>query len=642
MQRLPIKQMTLYKHGVGFFTRQDHFEGESIELVFQKEEMNDILKSLTVMDALGKVLGIEYPTPLDQKDLLSGCMVNMRENQSLRDLVTSLRGRRIGLKVNDFDTGKSEKVIGILVGMDETDEFRQITTSHVSILSENDDHVRSFPLELVQSVELIDRQSAEDLRFFLKVVSEQEDTCKIKIHLSPGEHALSLNYLKEAPVWRVSYRLIRDTVETGDGKDCLIMGWGIFDNTLEEDLKDVSLSLVAGMPISFVYDLFEPFTPKRPVIKEEERVAPGPVEFEKSIHKSKPQPGTRREMAAKSLGAFQPAPMVPTQAVADSVIVDTKAKDLGALFQYQITAPVSVGRGQSAMVPILSEKVKAQKELLYNASKLPRHPVATLRMNNDTELTLERGPVTVIEAGQYVGEAVLPLTSSGGEIVVPFAVELGVKVREDYKTSRELHTLKILDHYLLFEEWEIAQRSYQVNNSTQKDQNILIEHSRSQRYELYDSPEPYEKTAESYRFSVDVPAGGETKLVINERVLRKRREDVSNQSYKGLSKYLEQGLIDRPLYDDLVEILKMIDRLKENEVEITELIEERKERFSVQKQFRENMQALSTSGPERDLRANYIKKLKASEQALDQLGKKEDALLKERDRIKGSIKDWLK
>ncbi len=49
MAGLPIVKMTLYKHGVGFFTRQGERPGETVGLEFRKEEMNDVLKSLTAV-----------------------------------------------------------------------------------------------------------------------------------------------------------------------------------------------------------------------------------------------------------------------------------------------------------------------------------------------------------------------------------------------------------------------------------------------------------------------------------------------------------------------------------------------------------------------------------------------------------------
>src|SRR5690606_13929963 len=79
--------------------------------------------------------------------------------------------------------------------------------------------------------------------------------------------------------------------------------------------------------------------------------------------------------------------------------IETKSNDTGATFQYIVTAPVSVRRCESALVPIIGKDVKYQRELLYNAAKFPKHPVASLRFDNDTGLTLERGPVTVVEDG---------------------------------------------------------------------------------------------------------------------------------------------------------------------------------------------------------------------------------------------------
>jgi hypothetical protein len=56
--------MTLYKHGVGYFRRRGPVEGEAIKLTFRREEMDDLLKSLTVIDlGEGQVRGVDYDTP---------------------------------------------------------------------------------------------------------------------------------------------------------------------------------------------------------------------------------------------------------------------------------------------------------------------------------------------------------------------------------------------------------------------------------------------------------------------------------------------------------------------------------------------------------------------------------------------------
>ena len=41
------------------------------------------------------------------------------------------------------------------------------------------------------------------------------------------------------------------SVVLGSQFSVLLQGWGVFDNQLDEDLEDVMLTLVAGMPVSF-------------------------------------------------------------------------------------------------------------------------------------------------------------------------------------------------------------------------------------------------------------------------------------------------------------------------------------------------------------------------------------------------------
>src|ERR1051325_1081303 len=66
---LPVRQVVLYKHGVGFFERSGRLgAGESARLDFNASEMNDVLKSLTIEEkGGGKISGLRY----DSMDPLS-------------------------------------------------------------------------------------------------------------------------------------------------------------------------------------------------------------------------------------------------------------------------------------------------------------------------------------------------------------------------------------------------------------------------------------------------------------------------------------------------------------------------------------------------------------------------------------------
>jgi len=649
MAHLPITHMTLYKHGVGFFERRARLSGEEVELSFRVEEMNDILKSLTAIDwGGGQVLGIDYATPQSREERLAGCSICLGDDRSLRDLLAGLRGRRVRLSLD-----QGQEAAGTLLGLDEVPERQPLATSLVSLLLDETSQVQAVGLGRVQGVDILDERGAGDLRFFLQTALTQENFRQVTIRLTPGEHDLSVSYIAPAPTWRVSYRLVADPKAEG-GPIALLLGWGIFDNRLEEDLEGISLSLVAGMPISFVYDLVTPFTPERPVVEEEARVAAAPVEFAEAT-RAAPEGmalgaglgmGMLSDMATMMRAPAPPPPPaampISREALAKAAPVTASGEALGELFQYIIGTPVTVGRGQSAMVPIVSADLGYRKDLLYNGSKMPVHPVATLRLKNETGLTLERGPVTVIESGEYVGEAVLPFTVAGGEVVVPYAVELGVKVREESGSSREIRALRIKGAYLHFEEWDACWQEYQLDNSTGQPVTVLVEHPRLAEYDLFDTPEPKERTDEHLRFKVEVPAQGETRLRVQARRLLTRWEELQRQSYDGLRRYLKQGLMDEAAYNRVAELLQLRDRIADQEKRLQEVGGERQQIYQVQQQIQGNMGALGTTGKEGTLRARYVDQLEASEEQLKALAQQEADIKAEIERLKQEIEARLK
>lgn len=645
MTTLPIVHMTLYKHGVGFFERRAKVNGEEVALAFRVQEMNDLLKSLTVIDLDGgKVLGIDYATPQTRDEQLEGCTVRLSDEHSLRDLLISLRGRRVALRLD-----QDEILTGVLVGPDAAPERQPLATMLVSVLQETAHKVQVTPLGRIVGVDVLDEQGERDLRFFLQTALSQGSTRSVTIRLTPGEHELSVRYVAPAPTWRVSYRLVAESGKSSGEGRALLQGWGLFDNRLEEDLKGISLSLVAGMPISFVYDLYTPFTPERPEIKEEARVAAAPVEFDAAKH-TQAAMGAMAE-APMALGAGMtlvgmrrtsaPA-MASREAVAQAAQVTTKGKALGELFQYNIGTPVTVGRGQSAMVPIIGADLNYRKDLLYNGAKLPTHPVATLRFQNSTGLTLERGPLTVIEDGEYVGEAILSFTAAEGEGVVPYAVELGARIKEESGSRTEIRGLEIKGAYLQFEEWHIQWRTYQLTNATEKALAVLIEHPRSQTYELFDTSDPRESTEDMLRFALNVVAHDEMTLKVQERRLIRRREELQKQSYEGLQQYLQRGLLDRNALDKAMKLLMLWDTIRDYEKKVAEVERERQQVYQQQQQLRENLQALTQTGKEGALRARYVEQLEASDGQLQTLAQREAEIKAAIEGIKQEIEARLK
>src|SRR3954462_11311211 len=124
---LPVREVVLYKHGVGFFERSGRLAaGESARLNFNAAEMNDVLKSLTILEkGGGKITGLRY----DSLDPLSHRLSEFPfqiGGGGMPGMLDQLKGARIELKFGN------ETVTGIIVsartipGSDKASQHDQI------------------------------------------------------------------------------------------------------------------------------------------------------------------------------------------------------------------------------------------------------------------------------------------------------------------------------------------------------------------------------------------------------------------------------------------------------------------------------------------------------------------------------------
>lgn len=628
MTLLPVREMVLYKHGVGFFVRQGKTDAQTVTLTFRHDEINDVLKSLAVFDqAGGQVLGIHYQTPMDIQDRLANSSIRLSDSASLRNLLRDLRGRKATL---DFETtpGSIETVTGRVIGIDEptVTGLEGSDTTEIVMQSEAGP-MKIFPLVALRTLTIHDSQSEHDLSYFLDTSMSEDSRRSVNVRLSEGEHDLAVYYVAPSPTWRVSYRVVAESDDDGETGSALLQGWGLFDNRLEEDLQDVRVTLVAGQPISFIYDLYESRIPVRPTVKDESRVAPGPVEFADmglsfaqaeelgALAPTDEMLDFLAEPAAAS--APRPARRMRKAALAQSTPPAAETKDSGEFFQYLVTTPVSVKRGESALVPIIGSEVKYQRELLYNGAKLPKHPVASLRFENVTGLTLERGPVTVVEDGDYKGEAVIPFTKDQNQVYLPYAVELGVTITEQRDHRTETVGLRIRNEYIVYEEYTIQETNYFLENTTDNPVTVTIEAPINHIFTLFDTPAPDVESATERRWKVNVPGRGRTTFTRKERLLNERQELLRKQSYQNLQQFLKNRWLDQETFDQLSAVLETIDEISQAEKKRAELFEERGGIIEQQEQFRANMQALSTTGDEATFRKRIVGQLEESQNRLD-------------------------
>src|SRR5580698_8103534 len=278
---IPIREVVLYKSGVGYFERGGLLRaGESGRLDFKASDMNDVLKSLTISEQNGgKVTGLRYDSsePLDKK--LAEFPFKIDGQASLALFLDQMRGAKVELKYG-AETIAGTVVSGRLVRSDDKQPERE---QLVALLDSGE--IRTLDLAAASSIRFADPKLQIQLRDYLAVVNQSRSTDKRSIYIDASdakERQIAASYMIPTPVWKSSYRLIFT-----DKAEPTLEGWAIIDNTTGEDWTNVRLAVVSGRPVSFISNLYEPKYVTRQTVELPEDRAAAPVLYGGAIDELK-------------------------------------------------------------------------------------------------------------------------------------------------------------------------------------------------------------------------------------------------------------------------------------------------------------------------------------------------------------------
>lgn len=629
---LPIRRVVLFKHGVGYFEREGNVEGDtSIDLAFKAAEMNDVLKSLTVLDlGEGHVASISYESTLPTEKRLEDVAIRLPDGNSLSGLLEQVKGARVAVVAG------SDRIEGVVAGIETRWRKSGDDTlhEHQLVLLVGGSSLRSFELTEVKSLDFLDEGLRKDLQHLLEILigAKKKDLKRLTIFArGDGSRPVQASYVVETPVWKTSYRVMLGQSETR------IQGWALVDNTQDEDWDDVALTLVAGLPISFVHDLYAPRHRRRPVVevREEEAYAPPILEQaaylaaegveEMRTFAGAPPPAMHRPPPPPMPGMARaaPAPMAPpspaqrSQARERSVQVQTRTVEVGDLFQYVLDRPVTVKRNQSALVPILAAALSGKRVAIYNPEVRDKNPLSAIWLENTTGLTLEGGPLTVLENEDYVGESMLETMKPGEKRLVPYSVELGCVVAIDHESDvKDVHAVRIVNGALHLLRYKLARTIYRVTNKTDGLIDLFLEHRFEPQWKLVDTPKPLETTESFQRFRFDAAAKGETRFVVTERGDQWESVYLAHTTRDQLKVWVASRYLNQAAHEALGEIVSLNERVAESARRQGELQVQINEIGEKQARVRENLAALRDSRDEQRLRERYVTDLTRDEDAL--------------------------
>jgi len=640
---LPVRQVVLYKHGVGYFERAGELAaGESARLEFKAGDMDDVLKSLTIEEkGGGKISGLRYDSSEPLAHKLAEYPFQLGPAQPLSAVLDQLKGARIELKfANETATG-AIVAARLVAGDDKRPEREQI-----ALLMDAGD-LRNFDLGAAAGIRFTAARLQAQLKEYLAALTEARSRDKRSVYIDSTDskrREVVASYMAPTPVWKSSYRLI-----FGAGAQPTLEGWAIVDNTTGEDWNKVDLSLVSGRPISFISRLYEPRYVARQTAELPEDFASAPVVYEGAVEADQLEAMKQAPPPPPAPAAAPPPPMYKASAglsgmeqfsrlekAQSTIAAPAAGRELGELFEYHIPTPVTVHRNESAMLPFLQQKVDARKLLIYSDPSAA-HPMDAAEISNTTGKTLDGGPITVYESGAYAGEALMETLKTGDKRLISYGVDLGTRITTQWDSKaeevREIHARRGI---LTTRDAVVETRTYTIHNVDQKAKTVVIEHAARPDYTLLDR-KPAEKTSNAYRFEVKLAPGATEKFPVREERVYERSFAITDLTPDVLFIYVR----NRTFTDTARQQLERIANLKQQVTAVAREIQSLESQINDvirdQDRIRQNIVSLNqVSGQQQQVQA-YAQRLASQEAQLAALRDRRAELDKKRAALEAEV-----
>jgi hypothetical protein len=425
---LGLERVVLYRNGIGYFERHGEVDDSTLRIRVRRDQINDLLKSLTVVDKNGQALSVSMP--LDPDTWASAALSALTPGQgSLAQLLDGLRGTEVTLHTTVGRVRGRVVLVEMIVDEPDPDASTSSRGGGVAGPSQRDfkitvmkgSDLQVVRLSKVRDVTLHDGDLAMQLHRRLDASSGEGMFQQVEVAIAlvgAKTHDVSVSYVVAAPMWKPTYRVVLP--EDGKGQ-ALLQGWAVVDNTSGEDWNGVKMSLTSGEPIAFEYDLHTPRTiqrsdlteagvRKRAVVAlgettygdydeapmaspEEPSPAPGAYDYEgglaggsaadaggdwaeaeKKEARYDNAPKDRAAAAGKSAYVMdpygdeaqaEPVSAVDMDALRRTTLADARAKQVSGMTRFDLEERVSVPNGSSTMIAILNRQVDAEQTFLY-------------------------------------------------------------------------------------------------------------------------------------------------------------------------------------------------------------------------------------------------------------------------------------
>jgi hypothetical protein len=617
-----LEHVLLSTGGVGYLGYRAEVESDGmLRLTVPLRQVDDILKSLTVLDGEGTVRAVSLLGPTPLADIFREAPFAERDLVDLPTLLQSLRGAEVEVEGAVNVRGRV-----LAVAREEVREGEVTTVRHrLSLLAP--DGVRSVVLESgVEGIAFLDPDLRRRVELVLARLAdsqhEQERVLEVGLGGAAGR-TVRLGYLAEMPLWKASYRLV--VPEAGGQGEALLQGWAILENLSGQDWQDIEVTLIAGSPKALKQALFQSYFVPRPEVPVLPEAPPRPPVPVAGTPRAVPAPSfaarAKDEAAADLMAEAAPAPEPAALEVG-------AAQELTAQTLFRLPQKVSLPTGHTVMAPIVDAPVGIERLALYRAAEGGQHPQAALLLRNGTGASLPGGIATLYErladgGLTFLGDATLPAMAPGAEETLAYGRDGNIDVRVQEEEEGRLGRVRIADGVMELTRVEQRRTRYDVaGRFAGAPRRFVLEQPRPEGWRV---AAPQDAVIEGGILRVTrslAPEGRLDLAVVLERPVVERIE-LMDADPEQLRLVFQGVTLSQEVREALERLQALSGRVADIDRQVAQADARRGERVQEQERLRANLEAVP---PGSDLAKRYLDRLGASEDEIGRLAEELDQL----------------
>lgn len=333
----------------------------------------------------------------------------------------------------------------------------------------------------------------------------------------------------------------------------------------------------------------------------------------------------RMDEAAPSAGqsAHRSPPADWAQSIAQSSRPLAKAQDLAGSTRYVVSDPVTLPRGSSTMISLLTLRGGTEDIYLFrpdpSVQGSDRHPLRAARIQVGT--ALEPGPVAVFARGSFVGEGVLTRMHPGENALIPYAIDSSASVQSSSdETSQPQRLISLHRGEAVVEDLQVLTTTYQVTAGPSPPPRLFVRHPRRSSYTAVQLPPESETSADALLVPCALAAEKSTALTLIEQRQTRRTIALKN-SNEPLGPYLAGTKLPLSTQQQLRELWQLQQSALSAGNDVDQLRRELDDVRTRAEELRDNLHAVEKIATATTLRTELLRKLTDNEKRSDELQK---------------------